>query len=253
MSRRPARAAPRARAGRRGGGVGAAGLCGGGGQGDALLLQVPLLPGGPAPPTAAPPRPAARRRRPGPGRRGARDGEPRAVARLISLVEDASPGAARGHGAAGAARRARPGRRADRLAGRRQVDLDQRAGVGLPAARACGSACSRSTRRSPFSGGALLGDRVRMQDHATDDGVFIRSMASRGHLGGLSWATPQALRVLTAAGLRRRAGRDGRRRAGRGRDRVAGRHHAGAAGARAWATASRRPRPASSRSPTSSS
>jgi LAO/AO transport system ATPase len=53
---------------------------------------------------------------------------------------------------------------------------------------------------SPFSGGALLGDRVRMQDHATDDGVYIRSMASRGHLGGLSWATPQALRVLDAAG-----------------------------------------------------
>jgi LAO/AO transport system kinase len=53
---------------------------------------------------------------------------------------------------------------------------------------------------SPFSGGALLGDRVRMQDHATDPGVFIRSMASRGHLGGLAWATPQALRVLDAAG-----------------------------------------------------
>jgi LAO/AO transport system kinase len=53
---------------------------------------------------------------------------------------------------------------------------------------------------SPFSGGALLGDRVRMQDHATDAGVFIRSMASRGHLGGLSWTTPQALRVLDAAG-----------------------------------------------------
>lgn len=53
---------------------------------------------------------------------------------------------------------------------------------------------------SPFSGGALLGDRVRMQDHATDPGVFIRSMASRGHLGGLSWTTPQALRVLDAAG-----------------------------------------------------
>ena len=53
---------------------------------------------------------------------------------------------------------------------------------------------------SPFSGGALLGDRVRMQDHATDDGVFIRSMASRGQLGGLSAAVPQALRVLDAAG-----------------------------------------------------
>ena len=53
---------------------------------------------------------------------------------------------------------------------------------------------------SPFSGGALLGDRVRMQDHATDAGVFIRSMASRGQLGGLSAAVPQALRVLDAAG-----------------------------------------------------
>jgi LAO/AO transport system kinase len=54
---------------------------------------------------------------------------------------------------------------------------------------------------SPFSGGALLGDRVRMQDHVLDDGVFVRSMASRGHLGGLSWATPQALLVLDAAGF----------------------------------------------------
>jgi LAO/AO transport system kinase len=53
---------------------------------------------------------------------------------------------------------------------------------------------------SPYSGGALLGDRVRMGEHATDDGVFIRSMATRGHLGGLSWSTPQALRVLDAAG-----------------------------------------------------
>ena len=53
---------------------------------------------------------------------------------------------------------------------------------------------------SPFSGGALLGDRVRMQDHATDPDVYIRSMASRGHLGGLAWTTPQALRVLDAAG-----------------------------------------------------
>ena len=53
---------------------------------------------------------------------------------------------------------------------------------------------------SPFSGGALLGDRVRMQDHATDPGVYIRSMASRGHLGGLAWAAPQAIRVLDAAG-----------------------------------------------------
>lgn len=53
---------------------------------------------------------------------------------------------------------------------------------------------------SPFSGGAILGDRVRMQDHATDPGVFIRSMATRGHLGGLALAAPQAMRVLDAAG-----------------------------------------------------
>ena len=54
---------------------------------------------------------------------------------------------------------------------------------------------------SPFSGGALLGDRVRMQDHALDAGVFIRSMASRGQLGGLSWSAPQALLALDAAGF----------------------------------------------------
>jgi LAO/AO transport system kinase len=53
---------------------------------------------------------------------------------------------------------------------------------------------------SPFSGGALLGDRVRMQGHATDGGVFIRSMAARGHLGGLALAAPEAIRILDAAG-----------------------------------------------------
>jgi LAO/AO transport system kinase len=53
---------------------------------------------------------------------------------------------------------------------------------------------------SPFTGGALLGDRVRMQEHATDDGVFIRSMGSRGQLGGLAAAAPQAIRVLQAVG-----------------------------------------------------
>ena len=53
---------------------------------------------------------------------------------------------------------------------------------------------------SPFTGGAILGDRVRMQDHATDTGVFIRSMATRGHLGGLSLATTEAIRLLDAVG-----------------------------------------------------
>jgi LAO/AO transport system kinase len=54
---------------------------------------------------------------------------------------------------------------------------------------------------SPFSGGAILGDRVRMQNHATDPSVFIRSMATRGHLGGLSLAVPDAVRVLGAVGV----------------------------------------------------
>ena len=74
---------------------------------------------------------------------------------------------------------------------------------------------------SPFTGGALLGDRVRMQDHATDDGVFIRSMASRGHLGGLSWATPQAVRILDAAGFDVIMIETVGRGPGRGGDRVA--------------------------------
>jgi len=56
---------------------------------------------------------------------------------------------------------------------------------------------------SPFTGGAILGDRVRMQDHALDEGVFIRSMATRGHLGGLSLAVPEGVRLLAAAGVER--------------------------------------------------
>ncbi len=54
---------------------------------------------------------------------------------------------------------------------------------------------------SPFTGGAILGDRVRMQDHATDERVYIRSLATRGHLGGLSLAVPDAVRVLGAVGF----------------------------------------------------
>lgn len=56
---------------------------------------------------------------------------------------------------------------------------------------------------SPFSGGAILGDRVRMGEHVLDAGVFIRSMATRGHLGGLALATPEAVRVLDATGHER--------------------------------------------------
>jgi LAO/AO transport system ATPase len=129
----------------------------------------------------------------------AREGDARSVARLISLVEDASP-LLREVAAALAPH-----------TGHAQVlGLTGSPGVGksttttalVRALRADGKRVGvlAVDPSSPFSGGALLGDRVRMQDHAGDSGVYIRSMASRGHLGGLAWATPQALRVLDAAG-----------------------------------------------------
>jgi GTPase len=127
------------------------------------------------------------------------DGSPRAVARLISLVENASP-ALREVTAA-----------LTPLAGKaRIIGLTGSPGVGKSSSTSALVTAFRERGKrvgvlavdpsSPFSGGALLGDRVRMQDHATDPGVYIRSMASRGHLGGLAWATPQAIRVLDAAG-----------------------------------------------------
>jgi LAO/AO transport system kinase len=129
----------------------------------------------------------------------AQAGEALAVARLISLVEDGS--SALPEVAAVLAP----------LTGRAQVvGVTGSPGVGKSTSTSALVAAYRARGvrvgvlavdpSSPFSGGALLGDRVRMQDHATDDGVFIRSMATRGHLGGLAWATPQALRVLDAAG-----------------------------------------------------
>jgi LAO/AO transport system kinase len=130
----------------------------------------------------------------------ARGGEARAVARLISLVEDESP-LLREVMAALAP-----------YAGRAHiVGITGSPGVGKSTSTSALVSAYRAVGKrvgvlavdpsSPFSGGALLGDRVRMQDHATDAGVFIRSMASRGHLGGLAWSTPQALRVLDAAGF----------------------------------------------------
>jgi LAO/AO transport system kinase len=127
-------------------------------------------------------------------------GDRGAVARLISLVERGGDGArtvARltfdraGHaytvgvtGAPGAGKSTL----VDRLVARARADGVT---VGVLAV----------DPTSPFSGGALLGDRVRMQDHALDSGVFIRSMATRGHTGGLAQAVPEAVRVLDAAGM----------------------------------------------------
>ncbi|QXV62134.1 methylmalonyl Co-A mutase-associated GTPase MeaB [Amycolatopsis sp. TNS106] len=130
----------------------------------------------------------------------ARDGVPRAIARLLSLVEDAHPRLPE------VAAKLTP-----HTGNARVVGLTGPPGVGkststsalLTALRARGLRVGvlAIDPSSPFSGGALLGDRIRMTEHATDPGVFIRSMATRGHLGGLSWATPQAVRVLDAAGF----------------------------------------------------
>ncbi|MFF0448538.1 methylmalonyl Co-A mutase-associated GTPase MeaB [Streptomyces sp. NPDC004609] len=129
----------------------------------------------------------------------ARAGRPRAVARLISLVEGASPQLREVMAAL-----------APLTGGAYVVGLTGSPGVGKSTTTsALVSAYRKAGRRvgvlavdpsSPFSGGALLGDRVRMSDHASDPGVYIRSMATRGHLGGLAWAAPQAVRVLDAAG-----------------------------------------------------
>ena len=129
----------------------------------------------------------------------ARAGEARAVARLISLVEDASP-ALRDVAAALAPHTGNA--QVVGVTGAPGVGKSTSTSVLVQAYRAKGARVGvlAVDPSSPFSGGALLGDRVRMQDHATDDGVFIRSMATRGHLGGLAWATPQALRILDAAG-----------------------------------------------------
>jgi LAO/AO transport system kinase len=130
----------------------------------------------------------------------AADGDSRALGRLVSLVENAAPELRR------VMKVIAP------LTGRATViGLTGAPGVGKSTVTAALVRKFRASElrvgvlavdpSSPFSGGALLGDRVRMQDHATDSQVFIRSMASRGHLGGLAWATPQALRILDAAGF----------------------------------------------------
>jgi LAO/AO transport system kinase len=127
-------------------------------------------------------------------------GEPRAVARLVSLIEDASP-VLRQVTAALAPFTGRA--RVVGLTGSPGVGKSTSTGMLVSSYRKRGARVGvlAIDPSSPFSGGALLGDRIRMQDHATDPDVFIRSMASRGHLGGLAAATPQAVRVLDAAGF----------------------------------------------------
>ncbi|RLK55359.1 methylmalonyl Co-A mutase-associated GTPase MeaB [Actinokineospora cianjurensis] len=125
---------------------------------------------------------------------------PRAVARLISLVEADSPRL-----------RAVAEALAPHTGRARVIGITGPPGVGKSTTTSALVSAYRARGQrvgvlavdpsSPFSGGALLGDRVRMGEHAADPDVFIRSMATRGHLGGLAVATPQALRVLDAAGF----------------------------------------------------
>ena len=131
---------------------------------------------------------------------GARDGRTRDIARLISLIEDGSPDVP-----------ALMRELASTSGTASVIGITGSPGVGKSTTTSALIAAMRARGQrvgvlavdpsSPFSGGALLGDRIRMQQHATDEGVFIRSMASRGHLGGLAATTPQALRVLDAAGF----------------------------------------------------
>ncbi len=126
-------------------------------------------------------------------------GDPRAIARAISLIEDES------HDAADLVRAIFPKTGRAYLigvtgapgAGKSTLVDRMTAGLRKPGTT-IGIVAVDPT--SPFSGGAILGDRVRMQAHAQDAGVFIRSMATRGHLGGLARATGEAALVLDASG-----------------------------------------------------
>jgi LAO/AO transport system kinase len=128
------------------------------------------------------------------------DGDRRAIARLITIVEDERPDASRVLALTH-----------ERTGDGYRIGITGAPGSGkstltdglITLLRAGGDhvAVLAVDPTSPFSGGAVLGDRVRMQEHVSDPGVFIRSMASRGHLGGLSTAAPKGLAVLEAAGF----------------------------------------------------
>lgn len=132
--------------------------------------------------------------------RKARAGDRRALARAVSAVEDGAPSSSEllrlFHAAAGGARRigltGAPGAGKSTLASR-LIEIIRRQGdaVGVLAV----------DPSSPFTGGAVLGDRIRMQEHIDDPQVYVRSLAGRGHLGGMSAAAPKAAAVLDGAGF----------------------------------------------------
>ena len=126
-------------------------------------------------------------------------GDRRALARLLSLIED---GDGEGRSVTRELAPSATGARVIGLTGAPGAGKSTVTGALVKALRAkdVKVAVLAVDPSSPFSGGALLGDRIRMQDHALDPGVFIRSMASRGQLGGLAAAVPQAVRAVDAAG-----------------------------------------------------
>lgn len=128
-----------------------------------------------------------------------RSGDPRAMARAISLIEDEA------EAAAGLVRDIFPHTGGSYLIGvtgppgaGKSTLVDRLTAVTRAANETLGVICVDPT--SPFTGGAVLGDRLRMQAHAHDEDVFIRSMATRGHMGGLARATSDAALVMDAAG-----------------------------------------------------
>jgi LAO/AO transport system kinase len=128
-----------------------------------------------------------------------RSGDRRAIARAISMVEDDSDGLpelSRGL-FAHTGRAHTVGLTGSPGVGKSSLTEHL---VGAARGRDRGVAVLAIDPTSPFTGGALLGDRLRMQSHATDPEVFIRSMATRGHLGGMALAAPEAIRILDAAG-----------------------------------------------------